>query len=168
MGVENSGSGLTREPGHRLHPAMSLTQLPLIAVIVVLACRAPEPYARVQVVATNYAFTVPRTLPPGLTAFQFINHGTVRHEVQLFRFTRGISPDSAGRLLAADNIPDEAAELQGGVLIGMPGDTVRQQILDTLRAGDVYGLLCEFRDSTSAPKHSRLGMFAVVRVESPR
>ncbi len=143
----------------RLHWTATLSAATL------LACRPSAPYAQVAVVATNYAFTVPRTLPAGPTAFQLINHGTVRHEVQLFRFTRGISADSAGRMLAADSIPDAAAEMQGAVLVGMPGDTVRQQILDQLHRGDIYGLVCEFRDSTNAPKHSHLGMFAVIRVE---
>ena len=137
----------------------------VVTALALAGCQSAAPYARVQVIATNYAFTLPRTLPPGPTAFQFINRGTVRHEFQIFRFSRGISPDSAGRMLATDNIPDTAAESQGGILVGMPGDTVRQQLLDTLRSGDVYGLLCEFRDSTNAPKHSHLGMFAVVRVE---
>jgi hypothetical protein len=130
-----------------------------------VACHRPAPYAVVQVVGRNYAYGVPEVLPAGLTAFQFVNAGTVRHEFQIFRFSKGISPDSARHLLATDNIPDDAAELSGGVIVGMPGDTVRQLLVDQLRPGDVYGLLCEFRDSTGAPKHSSLGMYAVVRVE---
>jgi hypothetical protein len=128
-------------------------------------CRSAVPYAEVDIVAHNYAFTVPKTLPPGLTAFRLVNHGTVTHEVQLFRFAAGISADSALRILASGKIPDEAAEMQGGILVGAAGDTVRQRILDDLRSGAVYGLNCEFRDSTGAPPHNRLGMFAVFRVE---
>lgn len=130
-----------------------------------IGCKPTAPYAQVDVVAHNYAFTAPSTLPPGPTAFRLINQGTVAHEVQLFRFTTGISPDSALRLLASGNIPDAAAEMQGGILVGAPGDTVRQRILDDLRSGAVYGLNCEFRDSATAPKHSRLGMFAVFLVQ---
>ena len=127
-------------------------------------CLRPAPYARVQIVGRNYAYGVPAVLSPGRTTFQFINAGTVTHEFQMFRFAPGISADSALRLLASDNIPDSAAELSGGVLVGTAGDTVRQEIIDSLRSGDVYGLLCEFRDSAGAPKHSTLGMYAVVRV----
>ncbi|MEP6573778.1 MAG: hypothetical protein ABJD11_13830 [Gemmatimonadota bacterium] len=128
-------------------------------------CQRPAPYATIQIEGRNYAFGMPRTAAPGLTAFRFVNAGTVRHEFQLFRFTKGISADSASRLLAADNVSDSAAEMQGGVLVAGPGETVRQQLLDSLKAGDVYGIACEFRDSAGAPKHSRLGMFAVMRVE---
>ncbi len=136
-----------------------------LLALAAVACQPTEPYAQVDIVAHNYAFTVPHALPPGPTAFRLINHGTVVHEVQLFRFAAGVSSDSALRLLGSGHIPDEAAELQGGVLIGAAGDTVRQRILDDLRSGAVYGLNCEFRDSAGAPKHSRLGMFAVFQVQ---
>jgi hypothetical protein len=85
--------------------------------------------------------------------------------MQLFRFAAGISADSARRILGSGKIPDEAAEMQGGILVGAAGDTVRQRILDDLRSGAVYGLNCDFRDSASAPKHSRMGMFTVFRVQ---
>ncbi|MEP7380651.1 MAG: hypothetical protein ABI910_03140 [Gemmatimonadota bacterium] len=129
------------------------------------ACRPSAPYAQVDIVAHNYSFTVPATLPPGPTAFRFINAGSVLHEAQLFRFASGISADSARRMLASGIIPDSAAEVQGGILVGVAGDTVRQRILDDLRSGAVYGINCEFRDSTGAPQHSRLGMYAVIRVQ---
>ncbi len=136
-----------------------------LAAMAGAACGPGDPYARVEIIARNYAFTVPETLPPGLTAFRLINQGTVTHEVQLFRFATGISLDSARRILASGNIPDDAAEMQGGILVGAAGDTVRQRILDDLRSGSVYGLNCEFQDSAGAPQHSRLGMFAVFRVQ---
>jgi hypothetical protein len=135
--------------------------------LVVFACAGPgpAPYASVDIIARNYAFTAPATLPPGLTAFRMINQGSVRHEIQLFRFAPGISADSALRILATGVFPDGVAEEQGGILVSLPGDTVRQQILDSLRPGAVYGLNCEFHDSAGAPPHSKLGMFAVFRVQ---
>ena len=130
-----------------------------------LACRQPVPYTLVRIIGRNYAYGVPPVLRPGPTAFQFINQGSVTHEFQIFRFSPGIPADSALRMLAADDTPDDAAESSGGILVATAGDTVRQLLFDELRPGDVYGLLCEFRDSTGTPKHSRLGMYAVVRVE---
>lgn len=40
----------------------------------------------VNIEARDYAFRVPATLPAGLTAFRLVNHGTVLHEVQIFRY----------------------------------------------------------------------------------
>ena len=72
----------------------------------------------------------------------------------------------ARRLISSGSLlSDSAAEMQGGVLVADPGETFRQQLLESLKAGDVYGIACEFRDSAGAPKHSRLGMIAVMWVE---
>lgn len=148
---------------------MRHTRRHAIALVVGLGllggCPGPAPYTLVQVVGRNYSYGVPPVLHAGRVGFQFVNLGTVTHEFQIFRFTHGVSADSALRMLAADAIPDAAAERSGAILVGAAGDTVRQLLLDSLQVGDVYGLLCEFRDSAEAPKHSTLGMYAVVRVE---
>jgi hypothetical protein len=119
----------------------------------------------VDIHAKNYAFVAPATVPPGPTAFRFLNEGSVLHEVQLFRFHAGISADSAAALLAAGPIPDAAYDVSGSVLITAPGTTAREQVVISLSKGDVYGLLCEFRDGDSLPRHSTMGMWATVRVE---
>jgi hypothetical protein len=134
-----------------------------LTLLAVLACStAPR---TVDIHAKNYAFSAPATLPAGPTLFRLINDGTVLHEVQLFRFRGGISADSAKALLSAGPLPQSAYDISGSVLITSPGTSSRERVLATLSPGDVYGLLCEFRDGDSLPRHSTMGMWAVLRVE---
>lgn len=125
---------------------------------------APQPRV-VDIHAKNYAFSAPAKLPPGSTSFRLVNDGSVLHEVQLFRFHAGISSDSAAVLLAAGPIPDSAYDVSGSVLITAPGTTAHEQVVIPLSTGDVYGLLCEFRDGDSLPRHASMGMWATLQVE---
>lgn len=135
----------------------------LLGLLASLACT--EPSRTVEIHGKDYAFVAPGTVPPGNTTFRFINDGSVLHEVQLFQFRKGTSPEAAARLLAAAPLPDSAFESSGAVLITPPGTSAREQVMIPLARGQVYGLLCEFRDADSLPHHSALGMWAVLRVE---
>ena len=139
---------------------------PRIVAALLAACSCTSPVAPVllRILAHNYAFEFPTTLPPGTTAFRLVNQGTVLHEVQLYRFRAGISRDSALRMLAADRIPETAIDVDGGVLIAGPADSTVQELLAPLRRGDVYALECAFRDAPDKPKHRDLGMVAVFEV----
>jgi hypothetical protein len=119
----------------------------------------------VDIHGRDYGFTAPGTVSPGLTAFRFINDGTVLHEVQLFRFHPGLTADSAAKLLAAGPLPLAAYDTSGSVLITAPGTTAHEQVVIPLAQGEVYGLVCEFRNADSLPRHSTLGMWAIMKVE---
>jgi hypothetical protein len=123
------------------------------------------PVSHVRVLARDYAFGFPASLPAGFTAFRLVNEGTVRHEVQLYRFRSGIPRDTALHMLATDNIPDSAIDVDGGVLIAGPADSTVQELLAPLRHGDVYALECAFRNAPGTPKHRDLGMVAIFQVE---
>ena len=137
-----------------------------MALFLVPGCspRAAGP-AHTRVIARDYAFGFPHSLPAGPTAFRLINEGTVNHEVQIYRFTAGLSPDSALRLLATDQITDRDIDPDGGVLIAAPSDSTQQELLVMLRPGEVYALECAFRNAADQPKHRDLGMVAVFTVE---
>src|SRR5262245_58430853 len=125
----------------------------------------PEPPLRhVTITARDYAFIIPVRIPPGLTAFHFVNHGAVPHEVQFFRFNRGLSAALARGYLAQGAVPDSVADRSGSVLIAAPGDSVREALLVELRAGERYALLCQFRDSAGKPPHTQLGMVGLLEV----
>jgi hypothetical protein len=128
------------------------------------ACTGPSAPPPVDITAVNYAYRAPLSVPPGPTRFRLVNAGTVPHEVQLFRFRLGISPDSARSLLALEHFPDSLADSAGAVLIAAPGTTAPEEIYADLELGQVYALVCQFRDSAAAPRHNRLGMFAALRV----
>jgi len=118
----------------------------------------------VTIEASDYAFRAPATLTPGLTAFRFVNHGTVPHEVQFFRFAPGVSKKAAQAYLLAGDAPDSAADPSGSVLIAYAGVTAREEILVLLEPGERYALICGFRDAPDKPKHATLGMVALLEV----
>ena len=118
----------------------------------------------VTIVATDYAYQVPAVVPSGMTAFRFVNRGTHPHEVQLFRFLPSVSAKAARAYLVAGNVPDSAADPSGSVLIALPGVTAHEEVLIPLVRGERYALMCEFRDAPSKPKHTMLGMVALLDV----
>jgi hypothetical protein len=118
----------------------------------------------VAIVATDYAYQVPAVVPSGMTAFRFVNRGTHPHEVQLFRFLPSVSAKVARAYLVAGNVPDSAADPSGSVLIAFPGVTAHEEVLVPLVRGERYALMCEFRDAPAKPKHTTLGMVALLEV----
>jgi len=105
-------------------------------------------------------------VPPGMTAFRFVNRGTHPHEVQLFRFLPSVTARTARAYLAAGAVPDSAADASGSVLIAFPGVTAHEEVLVSLATGERYALMCEFRDGPTKPKHTMLGMVALLEVRS--
>jgi hypothetical protein len=151
-------------------PDRHLTTPPALAIaslaFLLTACTQASVPLPVDITAVNYAYRAPVSVPPGPTRFRFVNAGTVPHEVQIFRFRVGISPDSARALLALEHFPDSLADSGGAVLIAAPGTAAPEQVYADLEQGQVYALVCQFRDSAKAQRHDRLGMFAALRVAS--
>jgi hypothetical protein len=135
-----------------------------LAAATALSCAAPQAPRTVDIVARSYAFGVPPTLPAGPAVFRLINEAAVSHEVQLYRFKAGVTPEAARKMMAADSVPDAAADAWGSVLIAGPHDTTSERILVDLKSGEMYALVCEFRDGPGKPKHALLGMFALLQV----
>lgn len=140
---------------------------PLVCLVVLASC-APARPRTVEIVAVNYAFQAPDSLPAGPAVFRLTNHGTVVHEVQLFRFRRGIAADSGLRLLAATGAPDSLFDASGAVLVSAVGATAIQGVTADLRPGELWALVCQFRDSAGTPQHDKLGMFKVLTVTGAR
>src|SRR6267154_4763814 len=136
-----------------------------LAVVSLAACSARPPRT-VDITAVNYAFQAPATLPPGPAVFRLVNAGSVPHEVQVFLVKAGIGADSGRALLRQEHPPDSLADSSGAVLIAAPHTTAPELIYIDLQPGRLYALVCQFRDSAKAPRHDRLGMFAVLQVAS--
>jgi len=147
-------------PRNRTAIAMMLT---VGAIGSLLSCSGPSVHD-ITITARDYAFIVPATVPAGLTAFHFVNRGTVPHEVQFFRFNLGLPATTARSYLATGSVPDSVADRSGSVLIAPPGDSVREALLVDLRAGERYALLCQFHDSAGKPQHTQLGMIGLIEV----
>lgn len=139
-------------------------RLVVLAAGVMAACAAPaEPELRI--VGSDYAFTAPDSVPAGAAVLRFTNTGKVRHELQLVEvrddvstaeFTDSISRGTSARKLRATG---------SAVLFANPGaanDEVGLRV--TFVRGRRYALVCQFRDSATAPRHQTLGMFKIVGV----
>jgi hypothetical protein len=149
------------------HPLRAVCVV-LLSVLILLGSRgaaAPTSASHdVTIVAHEYAFAVPATVPAGVTTFHFVNRGRVTHEVQLFRFNPGVSAAAATRYLASGHVPDSVSDASGSVLIAAAGDSVREGVTVRLVAGERYALMCQFRDAPDKPRHSSLGMFRLLEV----
>ena len=135
-----------------------------IATLLVLSACTPAPH-RFDITAVDYSFQVPATAPAGPTLFTLVNRGQHLHEVQIYRFMPGITPDSARKLIGMHDFPDAALVPGGAVLISEAGKDSPSQVYAELEKGQVWGLECAFRDSAGAPRHNTLGMYAVLEVK---
>ena len=146
------------------HAQTGLAMMLTAGLLSTATARSVPPLRHATITARDYAFSAPASLPAGLTAFHFVNRGTVPHEVQFFRFNVGLPLAAVRGYLAAGSVPDSVADRSGSVLIASPGDSVREAILVQLRPGERYALLCQFRDSAGTPPHTQLGMVGLLEV----
>jgi hypothetical protein len=72
---------------------MSFRRLALGSLAAIAACNRPAPQAKspnvVTITTTEYAFTVPDTVPAGLTTFRLVNQGKELHHASLVRLGAG-------------------------------------------------------------------------------
>jgi hypothetical protein len=137
--------------------------LPLAVFISFNGCRAAS-VRDAEIEAVDYAYRAPAVIEPGLIAFRFTNHGKVPHEVQIFRFRAGTTVAIANRYLQTGSVPDSATDASGSVLIANAGLTTPERVLIKAMPGELYALMCQFRDAAGKPQHANLGMVALVRV----
>lgn len=144
-------------------PPFSHRFLILAAAFSLSGCRAAS-FHDAEIEAVDYAYRAPAVVDPGLVAFRFTNHGKVAHEVQIFRFRPGTTAELANGYLQTGSVPDSAADASGSVLIASAGLTAPERVLVQAVPGELYALMCQFRDSAGKPQHASLGMVALVRV----
>jgi hypothetical protein len=117
----------------------------------------------IRVVALDYAYQAPTTLPAGLTAFALDNQGKVRHEVAIVRLQPGVTVDSMVHAAAG---PARRALIDFiGILVAEPSETPLGRILVDLTPGRTYVLFCNFQDAPDKPRHMTMGMFASIQVK---
>ena len=113
---------------------------------------------RVDVVGSDYAFTLPDTLPPGPTRFAFTNQGYAHHELMLAALKPGVTLDAALAASAAGRDTREFLESGASVLYASPGQVSTAELLVDLKSGRSYVAVCLMRDAEGAPRHTELGM----------
>ena len=130
-----------------------------------VACSRPAIPREITVVGSDYAFSVPDTLPPGPAVIHYRHNGAVAHEMIFGRLRAGGSPaEFADSLAHGGNV---GAFVDGGtaVLFGAPRQSSYPiGIGVTLMSGRHYAVWCQFTDGPNQPKHMTLGMFKLLAV----
>ena len=156
---------VSRCADRRRGPTLALSCLGVLTLVFGVACTAGEAAVNhVAVTGTDYAFTVPQTLPPGQTAFTFTNGGQVTHEMILVRLKDGVTLPQLLKAVDAGSDPAELTEGGSAILISSPGDTTGARILVDLLPGRTYALVCTFNDGEGKPPHVSLGMAKSIEV----
>ncbi|MEO8634055.1 MAG: hypothetical protein ABI587_02150 [Gemmatimonadales bacterium] len=128
------------------------------------ACR-PAGARELQVVGTDYGFTVASKVPFGPVAIRFVNQGKVPHEMALGRLRAGMTADSVLARLSQGRDPSEVTDGVVGILIVEPGQSSMGTLQTELLAGRTYMMICQFRDADSLPPHIAMGMQASFTVD---
>jgi hypothetical protein len=123
-----------------------------------------SPARDVEVVGVDYAFTVPATLPAGLTTFHFRNAGQHAHELNIFLLKRGVTIDEVIRTRKAGGKTNPLTDGAIGVLFADKGKPSSATLSAELLPGRDYGVLCIFTDTAGARPHYELGMYKSIHI----
>jgi hypothetical protein len=126
---------------------------------------ASAPPHVVAIVARDYVFVAPDTVPAGLTIFEYRNVGTESHEAILRRLPAG---HTAAEVLAAANVPGPFPrwlEPAGGPNVIGPG--VESRVMEQLRPG-TYVWLCFIGAAADGVPHLKKGMIRLMVVTPSR
>ena len=148
--------------------AVRASAVMLGAATVASAQSASRPQS-IRVVATDYAFTAPDTVNAGPHAFEFVNHGTKRHELAVVLARRGTTvtqiADAAKAGLPAPRLAEAYSDGSPfAASFAAPGETSRATLVSSLERGREYVIVCTLRESPAMPQHATLGMFHVIHV----
>ena len=151
----------------RVHPRPSSLLATWLLIAAVGACRpADVPPLLVDVIGSDYAFTVRDTVNAGHTLLSFASRGAVRHEMVLGRIREATpTAEFVDSLMRGHSV--RKLRVTGTAVLfaapGQAGNPVRLSV--TFQRGQRYALWCQFRDSATAPKHHALGMFKILTVK---
>ena len=116
--------------------------------------RLPPGANSIEIVARDYSYTGPDTIPAGLTELRLVNAGSELHHMQLVRLEEGRTATQFVAAIAAGGPPPEWAELVGGPNAIAPGSSAAS--VQHLHPGH-YALLCFIPSSDRVP-HFAKGM----------
>ena len=122
------------------------------------AAAAPQAAANtVHIVAKDYSFDAPATIPAGLTTLHLMNQGKELHQAQLVKLTEGKTYEdfmTAFKAMKPNTPPPSWVVLAGGPNAAPPGGTAEST--QTLEAGN-YALICFIPAADGVP-HIMKGM----------
>lgn len=123
---------------------------------------------KVEVIASDYAFQIPRELPAGRTAFRLRNTGKVFHEFHILMLKPGSTIEQFIQLRRERKPAVEFVEGPVGILFAGPGKTTSSRLSTDLVAGRDYVVECAVRDSATAPRHLEMGMYSLIHVKASK
>lgn len=139
----------------------------LVAMLVaaVVNTEHVRPAARdVEIIALDYAFKAPTELPPGRTSFHFDNEGKVAHEFNVVLLKPGATIQQFISAANAEKPLSSMVDSVVGVLFAGPHKRSSSALSTELLPGRIYAVRCIFKDSATAPRPQRLGMFTAIHV----
>jgi len=145
---------------HNLAPTRVLAGIAAIGGVAALLvgagqAGAPTEPATLRIVATDYHYDLPASVPAGVTRLTLVNRGNEMHHAQLVRLEEGKTlADFA--TLPPDGPPPAWAVLVGGPNAVEPGDS--SEVIASLTPGN-YALLCFIPSGDHRP-HMMKGMAA--------
>ena len=126
----------------------------------------PEESGPPTIVADEFSYQVPETLPAGETAFKFQNVGKQKHMAIFVELLKGKTLDDVNKYLAAHGPggrpPSWVRLVRKAQGFAKPGATTK--FSGEFTPG-TYAMLCFIRDPESKKPHALLGMTAAVTFE---
>jgi plastocyanin len=146
--------------------------LSIAGMLVVLAAdsgsgaRTRATPVQIDVVAKDYTFgPLPAHIAAGPTVFAFANQGSVQHEMSIARLKVGATPEALVKAVRDGGPRRDIIERWVGLLISGPGRSPDGRLLVDLLPATTYVVLCNLKDSPTAPGHLTLGMYTSFRTE---
>lgn len=142
----------------------------LLALTAAPAAMRPTPNHRtaaprsVSVVATDFSFEMPASLPAGPTAFRLVNHGQQAHHLFLVRLEGGHTTEQLVAAMKSPGPPPAWAVFAGGPNAVDPGSTSFPTTVD-LQPGN-YAVICIIPGPDGVP-HIMKGMSHSLHVTGP-
>ncbi len=139
-----------------------------VAAVIALttACAAPPkaPAGNIyDVVATDYAFKAPQTVPAGRVSFRFVNNGKVPHELNVAVLKKGVSIDDYVKTVRSrTQSVRPLIEGPAGVLFAEPRQASVSLLSLDVEEGSTLAVICIFSDSAGEPQHYEMGMYTTV------
>ena len=132
-----------------------------ISALVVLAGSSGAQARLVSVTATDFALSLPDTIPPGLTTFELVNHGAELHHMQILRLEQGKTMADFGAAMQTQGPPPAWVTFLGGPQGGVPHGPATNATV-TLTAGN-YVVVC-FIPGPDGKPHIAKGMIKPLTV----
>jgi hypothetical protein len=139
-------------------PVAVVISATILTATVLSSCRSASDINRVTISGSDYAFSGPPSIHPGMTAFSFENRGKVKHEMILLRLKDGATLKQVLDSVRSGAQPDSLFDQLVGILITMPGHRGDGELLAELTPSRTYAMICTFRDRDDKPPHMALGM----------